>query len=154
MRKQKRIFFKLGAIVGDNLGLHGLLGFAESFNANFMCRFCKMDKTQRSLATEEDKLYLRTKESYKEDLELHDISRSGIKKRCIFNNLSDFHVIDNLSVDIMHDFLEGTCKFDMVAILKYCTIKMKFFSLLGLAERMKNYDWGLAESSNITPPIL
>lgn len=27
-------------VTGDNLALHGLFGFVESFNANYCCRFC------------------------------------------------------------------------------------------------------------------
>lgn len=38
------VYFKLGVIIGDNLGLRSVLSFTESFNANYACRFCKMDK--------------------------------------------------------------------------------------------------------------
>lgn len=34
----------LAQICGDNLGLHGLLDFAEGFTANFPCRYCKMHR--------------------------------------------------------------------------------------------------------------
>ena len=40
---KSKIFFKLRLIIGDNLGLHSMLGFVESFEANFACRFCKMN---------------------------------------------------------------------------------------------------------------
>ncbi|KAL7302452.1 hypothetical protein TKK_0005103 [Trichogramma kaykai] len=66
-QERVQIFFKLGLIVGDNLGLHGILGFTESFNANYACRFCKMNKFQRSIAIQEDEVYLRTKENYERD---------------------------------------------------------------------------------------
>jgi len=41
-----RVFFSLGLILGDNLGLHSVLGFTESFVAHYPCRFCKLSKTE------------------------------------------------------------------------------------------------------------
>jgi hypothetical protein len=34
----------LGLFSADNLGAHSLLGFLESFSANFPCRFCLAHK--------------------------------------------------------------------------------------------------------------
>ena len=34
----------LGQVSGDNLGMHGLFGFTESFSANHPCRFCIIHK--------------------------------------------------------------------------------------------------------------
>lgn len=76
-----KIYFKLGLILGDNLGLHSLLGFVENFNANYCCRFCKMTKIQRSLATVEDKSLLHTYHSYEHDLNLKNPNLTGIKSR-------------------------------------------------------------------------
>jgi hypothetical protein len=39
-----KVHFILGLIIGDNLGLHSILGFTESFNANYCCRLCKVKK--------------------------------------------------------------------------------------------------------------
>ena len=153
-KRKVQVFFKLGLIIGDNLGIHGLLGFVESFKGNFACRFCKMDKVQRSLATVEDKAYLRTKTSYQRDLLLNDMSRTGIKEKCTFNRLPNFHVLENLSSDIMHDFLEGTCVFDMAALLNHFIDEKKYFSLDQLNSRMICHDWGLTNSGNIPSQIL
>lgn len=113
-----------------------------------------MDKIQRSLSTLEDLAYLRTKEGFEEDIHLHDLSQTGIKEECIFHRLPGFHVIDNLSADIMHDILEGICKFDIVSLIKNYTSKVKLFSLLELNDRLQKHDWGVAESGNIPLPIL
>lgn len=40
------IKFHVAAVTGDNLGLHSILGFVESFRANFPCRICLADKTK------------------------------------------------------------------------------------------------------------
>ncbi|XP_074115602.1 uncharacterized protein LOC141538151 [Cotesia typhae] len=102
-----QVYFKLGLIVGDNLGLHSILGFVENFNANYACRFCKMDKDQRSMASLEDPVYIRTKISYAKDLLLNDVSATGIKEESAFHRLNNFHVTENYSTDIMHDVFEG-----------------------------------------------
>lgn len=39
---EHQVFFSLGLILGDNLGMHSILGFSESFMAKFPCRFCKL----------------------------------------------------------------------------------------------------------------
>ena len=40
-REQRKVYFVLAALLGDNLSLHDLLGFVTSFTANHPCRFCK-----------------------------------------------------------------------------------------------------------------
>ena len=43
---QFQVYFILGAIVGDNLGLNSLLGFTKSFKSSYPCRICKMDQSE------------------------------------------------------------------------------------------------------------
>lgn len=38
------MYFELELILGDNLGLHTITGFVESFSSNFCCRICTMNK--------------------------------------------------------------------------------------------------------------
>ena len=137
---KKRVYFKVGLILGDNLGVHKLLGFTESFNSNYACRFCKMTLAQRSMASVEDTTLLRNKHNYDIDLMKHDVSKTGINERCIFHELPGFHVTDNLTVDIMHDCLEGFCMFDLVTLIKLC-IEKKHFTLEQLNERIFSYPW-------------
>ena len=35
----------LAQITGDNLGMHSILGFVESFSATHFCRFCVIDQS-------------------------------------------------------------------------------------------------------------
>lgn len=37
-------YFELKLILGDNLGLHSITGFTESFSSNFPCRMCTIRK--------------------------------------------------------------------------------------------------------------
>lgn len=40
-----RVYFPLLLIAGDNLGLNSLLGFSESFSADYFCRLCISHRT-------------------------------------------------------------------------------------------------------------
>ncbi|KAF0712427.1 Uncharacterized protein FWK35_00025977 [Aphis craccivora] len=51
--RNEKIYFSLGLIVGDNLGVNSVLGFSRSFSATFFCRFCHSNKNNTNiLATE------------------------------------------------------------------------------------------------------
>lgn len=63
----------------------------------------------------ENKSTLRTQVNYEEDITLN-LSLTGIKEICIFNSTPSFHVINNLSVDIMHDIFEGILHYDLIII--------------------------------------
>lgn len=90
-QKTTTIYFKLGLIVGDNLGIHSIFGLIESFVGNFSCRFCTLNKTQRFLATTEDPAYMRTISSYNYDIKLNNPSVTGINHECIFHEIRGYH---------------------------------------------------------------
>ena len=50
----KRVKFQLLLVLGDNLGLNGILGFVESFRANYFCRICKATSKESSEMCVED----------------------------------------------------------------------------------------------------
>lgn len=106
--------------MGDNLGLNSLLGLTVSFASNFPCRFCKIIKRQRSLASLEGEYYLRTRKSYDRDLKINNLSSTGIKDEYVFDNICGYHVTKNKSCDGMHDCSEGSCCNDMPVLIQYC----------------------------------
>ena len=110
-----KIFFKLVVILGDNLGLHTLLGLVESFSANYCCRFCLTLKEDMYLIVREEECILRTIENYEIALSTigDSVSSFGVKEECIFHELPNFHMTKNPSVDILHDWLEGIVKNDL-----------------------------------------
>lgn len=63
----------------------------------------------------------------------------GIIENCIFNNVVNFHVTRNLSIDPMHDLLEGICRYDIAKILHHFICKKKIFSIGVLNDRIKNF---------------
>ena len=53
---KQKIYFALGFLLGDNLGLNSILGFVESFNDIYYCRFCKNSKTKIQCTFREKKM--------------------------------------------------------------------------------------------------
>lgn len=53
------------AVVADNLGAHGIVGFKESFSGGYICRFCTGTKTDIQLKEVKSGLFsLRTKDEW------------------------------------------------------------------------------------------
>jgi len=101
----------LAQITGDILGMHSILGFLESFNANYFCRFCLSDKSSaQSVFSEDASLTLRSPalndQHYASLVDDPTLTSSfGIKRNSILNTLQYFNTGENYAVDIMHDIL-------------------------------------------------
>ena len=149
---KKILYFVLGLITADNLGIHQVLGYIENFNSNSACRFCKMHISERTHCCEADISLLRNNDNFNIDILKTDPRLSGIKENSIFNELPGFHVLDNITVDYMHDGPEGFFVSDMVEIIKYCTTKATFFSMERLNNIIVSFDYG-PYSTNVPPPI-
>ncbi|CAI6372005.1 unnamed protein product [Macrosiphum euphorbiae] len=72
----------------------------------------------------------------------NDVSVTGIKEPCIWNDVGSFNVTTNYSVDIMHDMAEGVCKYDVGLILKEMIYNLKYFSLDTLNNRIESFNYG------------
>lgn len=46
---------------------------------------------------------MRNIQTYEIDLDLNDVSETGIKEACFFNKIDSFYVTKNYAVDISHD---------------------------------------------------
>lgn len=149
--KNTRIYFKLALIIGDNLELHGILGFVESFSADKCCRFCKVSKNISQKLCIEDVTILRDKVNYAEDVTINNVTISGVKEICAFNVLPTFHAIENYSIDIMHDLLEGVCRYEISYILHYCIVEQQYFTLETLNWRLQFFNFD--PMSNRPPTI-
>jgi hypothetical protein len=147
-----KMYFSVALIIGDNLGLHTLLGFTERFRSNYSCRFCKCIRTFTQTQSIECTELLRNENSYASDLEVNNISLTGIKSACIWNRIPSFHVTENYAVDIMHDIFEGVANYDMILILRQFILIDKFFTLATLNSRLKYFDFGV-EMKNKFPLI-
>lgn len=136
-------------ILGDNLGLNSILGFSESFNANFYCRFCSLSKLECSTQCVVDFSKNFNTSSYDALKESNGIS---IKEYSVWNELHLYHVTENYSVDPMHDILEGVCRYDMLFLLNIFINKMKLFTIEQLNFRISTFNYGPYNQTK--PPLL
>lgn len=89
------IYFALGLVSGDNLGLNSALDFTESYNATYFCRLCKMSKIDSHSCPIEKTDLLRTEQNYNNDLLLNNMKETGIKENSVWNKVTYFHVTAN-----------------------------------------------------------
>lgn len=143
-----RVFFVLGLILGDNLGLHQLCGFVCGFAwANYPCRFCKIPKERMRFDVSLDKSLVRTITNYENDLVVNDQSKTGISEKCVFNDLDSFHITENSEGDLLHDFDEGLSQYVVTFVLtKLTTAESRntkpVFSLPTLNRRIQLFHFG------------
>ncbi|XP_029674533.1 uncharacterized protein LOC115242409 [Formica exsecta] len=147
------IYFALGLVLGDNLGLNSALGFTESFNATYFCRFCKMSKNDSHSCPVKRTDLLRTEQNYNNDLLLNNMKETGVKENSVWNKVNYFHVTANAAVDKMHDFDEGVYKYGMSHILYHYIYDIKNVSLNILNERLKGIDYASNNISNRLPSL-
>lgn len=141
-------------VTGDNLGLHGLFGFVESFSATHCCRFCLTSKDEFQSVFSEDHsgLVFRSKEIHSEHCAALQedpllVSTFGVKKSCLLNTLHFYHSADNYAVDIMHDLLEGVVQYELKLVFHYL-IGQKHLTLETLSQRIQSFNFGFAERKN------
>lgn len=144
---QHNVKFVLITISGDNLGLHGILGFHESFSSNNYCRFCTATKDTMISQVNEIEKDIRVERDYDE----HVNKAIGLKERCVWNDLPNFHLYNYLSCDIMHDLYEGVHRYDMALIIDNL-VNEKFFTLEQLNDRIKYFTYDISEK-NIPPGV-
>lgn len=137
-----KLYFELGLILGDNLGIHSITGFTESFSSNLCCRICTIAKADMKIQCYENKNLLRHHEQYFIDLEKNDLPATGLKEKCIWLDIKDFNLFDQIGVDIMHDMFEGCAKYIISFILIYYIKELKLFSLEILNDRIYGFDFG------------
>ncbi|XP_071653435.1 uncharacterized protein [Temnothorax longispinosus] len=114
--RSEQIYFALGLVMGDNLGLNSILGFIESFNAAYYCRLCKTHKEVAQYNFKESRFRLDT---YFADVVLEDTNVTGIKEKSVWNEVRYFSTKSNFSVDWLHDGPEGWFAFLMKLILHH-----------------------------------
>lgn len=151
--ENKHVYFVLGLIIGDNLGLNDSLGFTNSFNANFFCRFCRRHKSYLSKDLIEYSDFLRDEINYNSDLKLNDLKRTGIVEDSLLNTIDEFHVTKNYAVDIMHDIFEGICHYNLSKIISHFINELHLFTLETLNARIQLFSFGETENGNIPSSI-
>lgn len=127
--------------------------------AEYYCRFCVCCKEETRQLTNENVLKRRSVTSYNEQIEKLKVhpelslkETKGIEKNCLFNRLDNFHVLINLSIDIMHDIFEGVIPFFLKSFFQYC-IDKKIASHSDLIRRIRDFNYGVLNNRNKPSPI-
>lgn len=146
-------------VIADNLGANGSLGFVESFNAINFCRICEMPKRLCQTACEEDSFALRSIESYQNHLKTIDNSTkvdfaktTGNIQNCDLNKLEYFHIMENFTVDVMHDIAKGVILFFLHHLFQYC-IQKKICTEESLIHKIQYFDYGVLKRKNLPSMI-
>lgn len=95
---------------------------------------------------------MRNTENYDNDILTNDYTLTGIREKCLFNELPTFHAVNNTCVDIMHDIFEGVGKYVLCKVILNL-IKSKFFSIETLNYKKQMFNYSQAEIGNISPPL-
>ncbi|XP_063918286.1 uncharacterized protein LOC135133729 [Zophobas morio] len=146
--------FLKGTVVSlshDNLGANQIFGMVESFSSTNYCRICIANKTDAQSRAIQDESLLRSDFMYeqhcrslKQETDLSKRSNNtvcGIKFRSSLNNLTQFKLCNNQSVDIMHDLLEGVIQLELKLFFKFL-ISEKIITLEDINDRIKSFNFG------------
>lgn len=147
----------LARFLSDNLGANQCLGLVESFNS-FFCRLCEVSKEESTNLVKEQPELMRTKENYQlrvqiaanfvaRDKPIEFKETKGVKRACIFNELQTFHLIDNPTLDVMHDVNEGLIPFLLENFFKYCDSK-NIVKKSEIKRLVRDYNYGLLGKRN------
>ncbi|KAK9736427.1 hypothetical protein QE152_g12491 [Popillia japonica] len=137
------VFATIISLSHDNLAANCLHGMVECFQANHYCRFCLNHKSELQTMCSAKSAVLRNGTNYEE----HSLVASetnpiyGIKRRSLLNDLQYFKLCESLSVDIMHDILEGVVPLE-IKLLIVDLVKNNVIPLDNLNERIRLFNYG------------
>lgn len=143
-----KLYGTITVLTADNLAMHTLCGYVESFSANKPCQFCLIDKEEMQTVLDDDKVEMRTRQNYTEHAILCDASATGVKENSCLNTLKYFHVTENICADIMHDVLEGVAPLELKLLLRHLVYEEKCLTLQQLNNRIVTYDYGYSNIKN------
>lgn len=131
-------------ISADNLGANSVLGF----NAHYYCRMCECHKTDCQTLAHEMSTKFRQDNDYASlaalpcDNENVDYQASkGIKKYCVFNDLHNYSIFQNCTMDIMHDCNEGIIPFFIKTLFTFIMDK-HILDLPDIQRVVRDFNYG------------
>lgn len=105
---------------------NSILGYVESFSANYYCRICKEHKKLMQKQTISNPSMRRNVTNYSTDLIINNSSNTDIKSGVFINELRSFHVVENVHLDIIHDLNEGVWKQTMICVINTLIQRKRF----------------------------
>lgn len=143
----------------DNLAANEIIGFTKSFSAHYFCRFCTMNKSDTKYNTTENKLLLRNVDCYnilktQNNIMKINLSKTkGIYRKSVLNDLNFFNTINNNSVDLMHDGLEGFVTLILKFMIEFFLEQKIFNDINKLNDCISEYNFGYIDRRNKTSNI-
>ena len=144
----------LGNIVADNLGLHSILGYMESFQHSYSCDLCLGTAESFQSVFKESNLVLRDRKQYEihcDRLEKQQGSKGhvfGLKFASNLSQLKYYHPSENDTCDLMHDILEGVAPYETNLLLRDALLKRKLLSIEALNAALASFEYGSIMSSS------
>lgn len=159
-------------VLADTLAAHSIGGFKIGVGFSLRkCRLCLATKDQMSINVSvqiissfqhiifiqfrSDAFIPRTPESYNYQCHLLDgpLSKDtsiiyGINYSSPLNKLTDFHVVTQLPMDIMHVLLEGVIPYELSLLLHCFIAEKKFFSITTLNDYIASFEYSTQEAKN------
>ena len=114
----------------------------KSFISNFCCRFCLIHKSEINIIFSKSHCTLRTLENYLQHTAKEDVSRTGVTGIGALSKLIGAHVIDIMTVDFMHDILEGALQHEFGLLFNFFIEIKKYFTCQQLNNRIDNLFYG------------
>ncbi|KAJ8681983.1 hypothetical protein QAD02_017775 [Eretmocerus hayati] len=149
--KAKTLYFALTQVIGDNLSMNAMCGYPESFIATIFCRICLAVAFECRCLTREVPNLVRTKEKYDNAVAQNEMDEvpplDGITEVCVFNKVPEYHIGENHSVDVMHDFGEGVCDYTVGNVLHGLIFDDGIIDVKTLNQRIKEFDFGPHETN-------
>lgn len=71
-----------------------------------------------------------------------------------FNEVGNFYVLKNTSVDIMHDLFKGVVKNGLLFLLRHYIYFKHYFPLVELNSKLNRFNYGSVDVSNKPPLFL
>ena len=114
----------------DNLSAHDLLCFQTNFNSGTISRLCLIDYSQikSPVSFDVNSCQLREEEEHLTQVATSENNATavkaefGITRKCIFDGLDYVKVVELISPDVVHDFMEGVVP-TVICISFKCYVK-------------------------------
>lgn len=88
---KRSVICVLGNIVADNLGLHGILGYTESFSHGAACDLCMGSTDDYQLLFKEEQFQLRSRQLYEQHISQLQAERERAQNyMCMVSRMSAF----------------------------------------------------------------
>ena len=161
---EMEIFGKTCFVLGDTEGQHDISGFKIGVGFAYRkCRCCMCSSEDIKNCFDENKLVLRTHNSYVEQCDrIHNASTAdlksylskqyGIRQRSALTAIEGFDLVMQTPQDIMHVLSEGVLQYEVTLVI-LTLLRKKCFTLCELNAQIENFEYGYSNIGDKPPPL-